>query len=256
VTITTSVGPRVLGFAAGDGNLFAVLPDAALERPGGEPFRLFGGHRLWAAPEVVELTYQPDEAPCVVTEVDEGVRVDAPTDGVGLVKSIEVRAGDGGWFVDHAIRNDSGTSRTVAPWAITQMRMGGQAVLPLPPRTEGPQADRSLVLWPYTDLRDPRLRFGRDEIRVEAVPRGPRLKLGAAPGAGLVAYELGGERFEKLIAVDPKANYADRGAAVQVFVCDEFCELETLGPLERIDPGGSVGHREWWSIRRLGEEER
>jgi hypothetical protein len=252
VTITTSVGPRVLGLAAGDGNLLAVLPDATLDRPDGRRFRLVGGHRLWAAPEVAELTYQPDEAPCTVTAVDDGVRVEPPADGIGLVKSIEVRAGEGGWIVDHHIRNDGDTARTIAPWAITQLRLGGTAVLPLPPRGDGPQADRALVLWPYTDLRDPRLHLGDGELRIDAVPRGPRLKVGAAPGDGLVAYELGEERFEKRIDVRPDADYPDRGAAIQVFLCDDFCELETLGPLERLEPGGSVAHLEHWSLRGLG----
>ena len=39
--------------------------------------------------------------------------------------------------------------------------------------------------------------------------------------------------FEKLVAVDPSASYADLGAAIQVFVCDDFCELESLGTLKR-----------------------
>ena len=41
---------------------------------------------------------------------------------------------------------------------------------------------------------------------------------------------------------------ADLGAAVQVYVCDRFGELETLGPLAEVPPGASVTHRESWSI--------
>ncbi|HSJ52032.1 MAG TPA: hypothetical protein VLA90_12240, partial [Actinomycetota bacterium] len=169
VVVTTSVGPRILGLIAEGGNLLAVLPDATLDRSDGVRFRLIGGHRLWAAPEIEEFTYQPDEAPCAVTELDGGVRVEAAVDAVGLVKAIEVRAADGGWAVHHEVRNDSGAPLEIAPWAITQVRMGGRAVLPLPPLGEGPQADRSLVLWPYSDLRDSRLQFGRDEVVIEAV---------------------------------------------------------------------------------------
>ncbi|HEX6331700.1 MAG TPA: hypothetical protein VF129_10505 [Actinomycetota bacterium] len=251
VVVTTSVGPRVLGLVGDAGNVLAVLPDATLDRSDGVRFRLIGGHRLWAAPEVEEFTYQPDEAPCEVTELDGGIRVEAPVDGVGLVKTLEVRAANGGWSVGHEVRNESGTALTIAPWAITQVRLGGRVVLPLPPLGEGPQADRSLVLWPYSDLRDPRLQFDRDEMVVDAVPAGPRLKLGAAPSTGRVAYELDGQRFEKRVSVVAGASYADRGAAVQVFLCDDFCELETLGPLERVEPGSSVTHHEHWSLGPL-----
>lgn len=249
IVITTSVGPRVLGLLGEGANVLAVLPDATLDRSDGVRFRLVGGHRLWAAPEVERFTYQPDDAPCAVTELDDGVRVQAPVDGVGLVKAIEVHAADGGWALDHELRNESGAALTLAPWAITQVRLGGRAILPLPPRGEGPQADRSLVLWPYSDLGDPRVHLGREEVQIEAVAAGPRVKLGAAPSTGRVRYEIDGQRFEKRVSVDPDATYADRGAAVQVFLCDDFCELETLGPLERLEPGGSARHREHWSLR-------
>ena len=110
--------------------MLAVLPDAAIDRDGGPPYRLFGGHRLWAAPEVPDITYQPDDRPCSVTAVDHGVRVEAPADGVGLIKSIEVRRADDGWTVDDLLRNGSGTAVTLAPWAITQLPLGGRMLVP------------------------------------------------------------------------------------------------------------------------------
>jgi hypothetical protein len=48
--VPTDMGPRILGLIGRGQNLLAVLPDAELERPGGRPSRLIGGHRLWAAP--------------------------------------------------------------------------------------------------------------------------------------------------------------------------------------------------------------
>lgn len=251
VVVTISTGPRVLAMLVEGENLFAVLPDASLDTPDGERFRFVGGHRLWVAPEVPSITYRSDDRPCTVSEVEDGVAVEAPPDGAELAKSIAVRPVSDGWIVDHILRNASRRSITIAPWAITQLRTGGEAVLPIAPHGEGPRADRSLVLWPYTDLGDPRIRLGRDEIRVDAARNGPPLKLGAAPSDGCVAYRLGNHRFEKRIDVDPDATYADRGAAVQIFACDEFCELETLGPLEAVPPGGSVTHRERWTVGRV-----
>jgi hypothetical protein len=249
VMVTTSVGPRVLGFIAGEGNLMAVLPGSGLERPGGGRFTFVGGHRLWAAPEIPEVTYEPDDRACAVTEVDGGVRVQAPPNGAGFAKTIGVRRTEGGWSIDHELRNDSGRTVTTAAWAITQLRPGGTATLPLPPRGPGPQADRSLVLWPYTDLADPRIVMGRGAVHVRSAPAGPALKVGVAPGDGTLSYRIGAEVFEKRIDVDPSATYADRGAALQVYLCDDFCELETLGPLTTLEPGGSATHRERWTLR-------
>lgn len=252
VLVTVSAGPRVLGLVGPGGNLMAVLPDAGLDVPGGGRFRLLGGHRLWVAPEVPAITHLPDERPCDVAEVGGGVRVEAPADGAGLVKAIEVRRTADGWVVDHTVRNTSNGPIKLAPWAITQLRLGGEAVLPLGASGAGLQADHSLVLWPYTDLADPRIRFEDGAVSVRAEAAGPALKLGAAPSEGRVAYRLGRDLFEKRIAVDAAAPYPDRGAAVQLYLCDEFCELETLGPLRVVEPGGSAAHRETWSLRREG----
>ncbi len=120
------------------------------------------------------------------------------------------------------------------------------------PAGSGPQADRSLVLWRYTDLADPRIAFERNAVRIRATPAGPALKVGLAPSDGAVAYRLDGEVFEKRIDVDPDAEHVDRGAAVQVYLCDEFVELETLGPLRVLEPGEATTHRERWSLRSDG----
>jgi len=249
VHVTTSVGPRVLGMTDRGGNVMAVLPDLGLDRPGGGRFAFIGGHRLWAAPEVPEMTYQPDDRPCAVTEADGGVRVEAPPDGAGLARTISVWPADGGWTLDHEIRNASDRPVTLAAWAITQLRPGGTATLPLPPRGYGPRADRALVLWPYTDPTDPRIVVESEAVRVHPVPAGPPLKLGVAPGDGPLAYRIGGRVFEKRIDLELEAAHADLGAALQVYLCDDFCELETLGPLRTLEPGGTVAHRERWTLR-------
>jgi hypothetical protein len=60
--------------------------------------------------------------------------------------------------------------------------------------------------------------------------------------------------FEKHVNVDTSATYPDLGAAIQVFVCDDFCELETLGPLRDVAPGDVARHRERWLLGIAGEE--
>ena len=62
--VTQSVGPRIirLNLPGGD-NLLAELPDLTLDCPGSGPMHLWGGHRLWHAPEVKRRTYLPDDQP-------------------------------------------------------------------------------------------------------------------------------------------------------------------------------------------------
>src|SRR6185295_11832902 len=156
--------------------------------------------------------------PCAVSEVGGGVRVEAPADGVGMIKAIEVRRSDGGWTVDHSLTNGSGA-------AITQFPLGGRMVVPSSTDATGPQADRSLVLWPYTDPGDARLHLTADTVVVDTVATGYRLKIGVAPGRGHASYVRNGTVLEKHVDIETDATYADRGAAIQVFLSDGFCEL-------------------------------
>jgi hypothetical protein len=55
--------------------------------------------------------------------------------------------------------------------------------------------------------------------------------------------------FEKRVEVDPGGAYVDRGAAVQVYVGANYCELETLGPLRLLEPRAAAAHRETWTLR-------
>jgi hypothetical protein len=86
-------------------------------------------------------------------------------------------------------------------------------------------------------------------VTIRSTPAGPPVKLGVAPAEGSVSYRLDGEVFEKRTEVDPDAAYADRGAAVQVYLCEAFCELETLGPVRELAPGDRATHRERWNLR-------
>ena len=248
-TLTTDVGPRVLGFGRGGRNVFAALPDLGLDRPDGGRFAFVGGHRLWVAPEEPGLTYRDADERCTATEVEGGVRVLAPPDAAGFAKAIEVRTDPDGWTVDHELRNGSDAPVTVAPWAITQFLPGGVATLPLAPGGDVVRADRALVLWPYTDPADPRIEVSTDAVRLRSTGEGEPVKVGAAPGAGTLAYAVDGQVFEKRADLERGATYADLGAALQVFVHARFCELETLGPLRTLGPGEAVTHRERWTLR-------
>src|SRR6185369_4857066 len=79
--VTTAVGPRIIryGFLGGD-NVLAELPDVARETPLG-PWKPWGGHRLWIAPEEMPRSYTPDNEPVehqILT--DRSVRLFRPAD--------------------------------------------------------------------------------------------------------------------------------------------------------------------------------
>ena len=252
VRIAEDAGPRILGFArTGGPDLFASLPDAVIDVPGLETFHFLGGHRLWSAPEVPQTTYQPDDSDVEIAFDGEIVRVSAKPDGSGLAKRISLVHRDGKVIVDHELTNAGTEPVYVAPWAITQFAPGGVAYLPHSQETADPFGvlpNRSLVVWPYTDLGAPEISFGLRFTAVSASSRSEKMKIGLRNSLGWLAYSAHGEIFVKWSAVhDDGSPYVDSDASVQCYRDERFLELETLGPLTTLDPGGTVSHRETWA---------
>src|SRR5215204_3748260 len=170
--VTRSVGPRILSFGFKDGeNLFAELPETVIEHPEGETFHFYGGHRLWHAPEEPGRTYLPDDAPVDIAPADTGLTVTQKTEPqTGLQKTIEVRfpGSSPQVVITHHLTNHGLWPVTCALWAITQLKRGGTAIFPQIRQDTGVLPNRSLALWPYTDMLNPNVRWGSNLILLDA----------------------------------------------------------------------------------------
>jgi hypothetical protein len=251
--IPTNFGPRILGLRFGGGpELFAQLSDdVGIERSDGGFYRFRGGHRLWAAPEIADVTYASEDRPCKVEADGKTVAVIGSTDEAGLAKEIHLAVDNQRLVVEHRLTNEGDRSMEVAPWAITQLPLGGVGKLPLGRGDgRGVQADRSLVLWPYTDPTDSRLSWEHDALTIAAIAHVP-MKIGVGPDPGSLSYHRHGATFRKEFAGASQGQYPDRGAVAQVYVGEHFCELESVGALVVIEPGASTTHREIWSVHQL-----
>jgi len=63
-----------------------------------------------------------------------------------------------------------------------------------------------------------------------------------------MAYWQPGTIFIKQANFLPDRTYPDLNSSSEFFINGRFLELETLGPLEEIQPGESITHRERWSL--------
>ncbi len=251
VTVARDAGPRVLGYARRGGpDLFARLPGAVIDHPGAGTYAFLGGHRLWVAPEVPAVTYRPDDQPVAVEASGGGVRLTGPPDADGIVKEIAVRQDGELTVVDHVLRHEGGRPLRVAAWAITQLAVGGVAVLPHSPAPADPDGvlpNRSVSLWPYTDPAE--VELAASELRIAATARPTRVKVGTQNRRGWLAYSAGGEVFVKWAPLhrDDRA-YPDLGSSAECYRDHRFLELETLGPLTDLPPGAELRHREVWRM--------
>ena len=258
--ITCDIGPRLLGlsFRGGD-NLLAILPDMTISFDGMDDYSPRGGHRLWSAPEVPEITYIADDRPVEIKPEGSGLKIiqeiESPT---GIQKSWKVTLQDKKARVKliHTISNQGDEPVELAPWAITQFRPGGTAILPLQTDLDddhGLLPNRQIVLWPYTELDSPWLDVNDRAITVRASMKEGALKVGAPNPAGWIAYTLDKTLFVKRAAYDREAEYLDRGASSQIYCGSDFIELETLGPVGTLSPGEFTDHQEIWEIYSEGD---
>jgi hypothetical protein len=249
--ITRSVGPRILSLSfAGGENLFAELPDTTLDCPGTGTLHLYGGHRLWHAPEEPSRTYLPDDSPVEITFVENGCLVTQNVEPkTGLQKSMEIRLqGDQPRVViTHRLSNQGLWPVTSAPWAITQLKPGGVAILPQSREETGVLPNRSLALWPYTDTSNPNVTWGQNYILLRANME-TAFKVGFSNPRGWIAYWLNGTLFVKRAKYEAKSPYFDFGSSSECYCNDRFIELETLAPISTMNPGTSVTHVETWEL--------
>lgn len=253
IAVTTKVGPRILGCYVGDqDNLFAVLPNRPMKGLS-NGFRLYGGHRLWHSPEDKPRSYQPDNDPVEVSEFDGGVEFSgAPEAATGIRKRIRISEGNHGVFiVTHTLENCGLWELELAPWALSIMAPGGMAVIP---QKRQPDAfafapDRSLVLWPYSSYADPRLLLGDEYIFLKQdSSSNSAIKIGFNAESGWIGYIRNGKALIKYFDLysDEEVDYPDNGCSVEAYSCADFCEIETLAPLDILQPGECVEHNEYW----------
>jgi len=254
VIVATDIGPRILQYCVKGGeNVLGEAKEVGMKSILGE-WKAYGGHRLWAAPEMSPRTIAPDNDPVeVITEGNLRVHLIQPIDKAGLRKemSLELAPEGSELTVWHRIKNCSVWDIELAPWSISIMNGGGTAIVPQEPyksHDEDVLPARPLVLWSYTDLSDPRFSIGRKYLRMRSDPglKEPQ-KFGVANKRCWAGYLRNKALFIKDFAHMEGEVYPDFGCNNEVYTAGSFMEIESLGPLVKVGPEHSVEHRErWW----------
>jgi len=259
--VSTGLGPRIISFRSlGGKNVFGVFEDGiAHPDPAKQTWKSFGGHRLWMAPEIFPRTYYPDYDPVDHHFDGKTLFLKCVTEkGVGLQKEIEITMEPDSSRVTvlHRVYNRNRFAVEFAPWALSVMACGGRAIIPQEPyvphgKEPGETFDpaRPLVLWPFTNMSDPRFCWGEKYVTLredETLPA--KQKIGVTNKVGWIAYALNGELFVIRQPYEPGANYPDYGCNAEFFTRGGMLEMESLGPLRKIEPDDCAELTEHWEI--------
>ena len=252
---TLEVGPRIIFFGPPGGDNVFKNYDEMMGKSGEKDWKIRGGHRLWVAPENMDITYCPDNGPVDWKPIGKnGVRLTPkPETAVGFQKQLDIvlDAKAAHVRITHRIENIGGKTVHMAPWAVSVMAPGGFAIIPQPkpiPHPQGLLPNRQLVLWPFTNLQDGRYYLGVNYFALsQDNSKGPT-KIGLVNQQKSAAYLRGGLLFVKTFPYQQDKPYVDKGANFETFANKDMLELESVGPLVKLAPGQKVEHVEDWYL--------
>ncbi len=259
--VTTDVGPRIIYYGTQDEdnmmfcdvnddiNVQNEYLDTNFQK--GETWHIYGGHRLWTSPEN-QGSYFPDNYPVQVEMLDNGATfygINEVTNGIR--KTIKITMDESGVVtIDHSFTNFTENPVTIALWALSVMNKGGLAVIPMSTEDTGLLANRNLVLWPYTNVRDARLTIAQKFFSLQQNVKcdGP-LKIGVLNTEGLVYYIRGGKMLEKKFnKANRDGTYVDYSCSTELYTSEHFIEVEAISELFDIAASATEHHVEVWTL--------
>ncbi|MGC8912080.1 MAG: hypothetical protein ACP5K8_08390 [Nitrososphaeria archaeon] len=262
IGVATEIGPRILYLAHKNNpqkNLFGIYPDFGINTDEGF-WRIYGGHRLWSAPEAKPRSYSMDDKPIGI-KIDDGsiIVYGNPEKENSIKKEIEIKPfGKDAAKVTHRIQNIGRWPIRLGCWALSLMDGEGFAIVPIKASKkdrEGLLPDRHISIWPYTSLEDSRLKLADEYILVAKDSRLEKpFKIGTMANPTWAAYIVDElvfvKEFEKT-----EEEYPDFGCNVEIYTNSYILEFETLGSLKTLEPLTNVEHTEIWKIIETGKIE-
>lgn len=177
---------------------------------------------------------------------------DDPSAGVRLIREFVLDDVTSTLSCTQTIVNTGDTVRRYNHWSRTLASGGGICIVPLTERTRFPLG--YIYYGPGSVLNfrhapHPNIRVREGFLELLGTP--PEPKFGVDSYAGWLAYLVpNGLAFVKRFPVYPDRVYGEvAGYTISLwYYKNECCELEPIGPLETLKPGGSSSFTEEWQL--------
>jgi hypothetical protein len=255
VILCPRAGGRVLEYALNDANALYLPPgDEGWEEGAGAanmtagrfdigPEQTIPRHeKLWSGrwtgaiigDRSARLTSQPDDAT-----------------GVQLVREFTLDEKSSRLDCKQTFRNISNSTNEYCHWGRTFALGGGICIIPL---TEPSRFPNGYVMYEGPSLInirpvDPKIRKQDGFLVITGAPKEP--KLGMDTSAGWFAYLMKNNLlFVKRFPVQPERPYNEvAGLTMSIWYPNRpMCELEPIGPREKLDPGRAASFTETWHL--------
>lgn len=261
--VTLEVGPRIIFFGEDENIFYEDLEDhinkdvstfhSTFKKD--DKWHIYGGHRLWKAPED-NLTYYPDNNTIKYEIEGNKVIIKAPIETSTLLeKHIIIESLDNGDFsVTNRVINRGEEAVKIAAWGLSVCKPSGQVVVDYT-NIEGEYLpNRSISLWPYSNILDKRIVINNDSVIIniekeEEASKEP-FKIGFYIKNGIVSYKMdNGKVFSKSIKANKNFDYPDYGSNLEIYTINWMVEIETLSNFKNLKKDEYVEINEIWSLR-------
>ena len=252
LVVTLEVGPRIIRYALQNNENMLCEVKEQMGTTGGDSWKIYGGHRLWHAPEHKPRTYINDNFPVKYTVDGNSVTVTPEPEEISRTQKemvITLSENSSKVIIEHRITNTGAWDIDLALWALTVLDKGGLEVLGEPEKYRALLPNRRVSLWPYSKMNDHRVYWGDKYITLNFDPEVKEpFKMGIDNQSGWAAFFNKGCMFIKRYPVEPEVEYTDFGVSFETYVCDYMTECESLSPLMRLTPGSMGVHVEEWEL--------
>jgi len=262
VYVTLDIGPRIIRYAVcGKDNMMWENTDLDVGNKGedfdelfykGAEWKIYGGHRMWLAPES-DASYYPDNEPVSYTITGNSVLVEQKRDPwTGIRKQLRLTFRENAIDLENIFINDTDQMMEGGSWGVNSLSGGGVAKIDFAGTDPGDYVPRRVVsLWADTNIHDPRLQFTKHSLTATQLPLEDYFKLGLYCDPGKAVYENKGQRFILTFGAYGIENHPDNGCNFELYLAKEFMELETLGIKRCLLPGEAASHTETWQLEKL-----
>ncbi|MDR2266204.1 MAG: DUF4380 domain-containing protein [Christensenellaceae bacterium] len=262
ICVTTDVGPRIISLnLVGQENLMfqdlneLITKDVSQIYGTDSKWRLYGGHRVWLAPEE-EQTYFPDcEKVDIEILTDTVLFTPKPRpNGLQLSLSISATKDRNSILVSYQVVNNSREQVKCALWGLTAFKSGGCMECKWSQRDTKYQPNRNVVFWPYSDVNDFRFKLNNDGFQLlsDINYRKP-FKIGTFDPLLSVRYDLLNTIFTKSI-VECDESYdvelPDLSCNFEAYTNDLIHEIEVLTAYKKLGFKDKITRSEIWTLKR------
>ena len=246
LVISSDFGPRILFFGfSGRKNIFY---NDQSKTVGNEDtgWLIYGGHRLWPAPET-SASYQPDNSACTIKTSEDIFEISIITGA--LKKTILIQPQGDRFLITHKFSPCGEALISGALWALTCVRPDCTVFFPW--GTSGSWSLKKIIYWQKwidhgSDINSSQYIRGNDLFLIK--PSGEEGKVGTSGYEGFIGAVFSDCTFIKKFRFIEGALYPDEGCALECYTCSLFIELETLSPFCTMIPGHEYTHTEEWIL--------